>query len=297
LARNRWLLGCALLIAGTVATVALAFLVVNMALEGDRPSFSALQGRVGLVELVGDIDDSEPIVEELQRHERDSTVRAVVIRVDSPGGGVAASQEIYEAVQKLHDDGKPVVVSMGGVAASGAYYVSCAADSIVCNPGTLTGSIGVIMSFPNTEALFRKVGVNLEVVKTGKFKDIGSMWRPMTEDERKLLQGVLSDVYDQFVDAIVDGRSMNREDVVPYADGRVFTGSQALEYGFVDRLGDLDDAIQMAAKMGGISGRPGVVRKERRGVGLFDFLDQKLNLVKLATGLSSSGPRLEYRLR
>jgi protease-4 len=119
----------------------------------------------------------------------------------------------------------------------------------------------------------------------------------MTEDERNLLQNVLSDVYDQFVDAIVDGRSMNREDVIPYADGRVFTGSQALEYGFVDRLGDLDDAIQMAAKMGGISGRPGVVRKERRGVGLLDFIDQKLNLVKLATGMTSSGPQLEYRLR
>jgi protease-4 len=296
-AKNRWLLGCALLVVGTVATVALAFFVVNLALNGERPSFSPLQGRVGLVELVGDIDDSEPVVEELQRHERDASVRAVVLRVDSPGGGVAASQEIYEAVQKLHDDGKPVIVSMGGVAASGAYYVSCAADSIVCNPGTLTGSIGVIMSFPNTQTLFRKVGVSLEVVKTGKFKDIGSMWRPMTEDERKLLQGVLSDVYDQFIDAIVDGRSMNREDVVPYADGRVFTGSQALDYGFVDRLGDLDDAIQMAAKMGGISGRPVIVRKERRRGGWFDFLDQKLNLVKEVAGLSADGPRLEYRLR
>jgi protease-4 len=296
-AKNRWLLGCALLVVGTVATVALAFFVVNLALNGERPSFSPLQGRVGLVELAGDIDDSEPVVEELQRHERDASVRAVVLRVDSPGGGVAASQEIYEAVQKLHDDGKPVIVSMGGVAASGAYYVSCAADSIVCNPGTLTGSIGVIMSFPNTQTLFRKVGVSLEVVKTGKFKDIGSMWRPMTEDERKLLQGVLSDVYDQFIDAIVDGRSMNREDVVPYADGRVFTGSQALDYGFVDRLGDLDDAIQMAAKMGGISGRPVIVRKERRRGGWFDFLDQKLNLVKEVAGLSADGPRLEYRLR
>jgi protease-4 len=232
-------LGCALLIAGTLAMIALAFVVVNMALNGDRPSLAGLGGRVGLVEIVGEIADSEPVVEQLARLERDSSVRAVVVRLDSPGGGVAASQEMYEAVRKLREDGKPVVASLAGVAASGAFYVACAADSIVSNPGTLTGSIGVIMSFPNTEELFRKVGVRLEVVKTGKFKDVGSIWRPMTEEERRLLQDVLTNVYDQFIEAIVEGRSLNREDILPYADGRVFTGDQALEYGFVDRIGDL----------------------------------------------------------
>ena len=277
--------------------VALAFLVVNMALNGDRPNLAGLGGRVGLVEIVGEIADSEPVVEQLERLERDSSVRAVVVRLDSPGGGVAASQEMYEAVRKLREDGKPVVASLAGVAASGAFYVACAADSIVSNPGTLTGSIGVIMSFPNTEELFRKVGVRLEVVKTGKFKDVGSIWRPMTEEERRLLQDVLTNVYDQFVDAIVEGRSLNREDILPYADGRVFTGDQALEYGFVDRLGDLDDAINMAAKLGGLRGRPTVVRKERRRVSLLDLLDEKMNQVGEAAGLSSQGPRLEYRLR
>jgi protease IV len=186
---------------------------------------------------------------------------------------------------------------MAGVAASGAFYLACAADSIVCNPGTLTGSIGVIMSFPNTEELFRKVGVRLEVVKTGKYKDVGSIWRPMTEDERKLLQDVLTNVYDQFVDAIVEGRSLNREDILPYADGRVFTGDQALEYGFVDRLGDLDDAISMAGKLGGLHGKPSIVRKERRRVSFLDFLDEKMNHLSTAAGFSSMGPRLEYRLR
>jgi protease-4 len=296
-AKNRWLLGCALLIAGTVAMVALAFLVVNMALNGDSPSLAALGGRVGLVEIVGEIADSEPVVDQLERLERDASVHAVVLRLDSPGGGVAASQEMYEAVRKLRDGGKPVVASMAGVAASGAFYVACAADSIVCNPGTLTGSIGVIMSFPNTEELFRKVGLKLEVVKTGKFKDVGSIWRPMTDDERKLLQDVLSNVYDQFIDAIVEGRSLNREDILPYADGRIFTGDQALDYGFVDRLGDLDDAINMAAKLGGIRGKPSIVRKERRGGSLLDFLDQKMNQVGEVAGFSSMGPRLEYRLR
>jgi hypothetical protein len=145
--------------------------------------------------------------------------------------------------------------------------------------------------------LFRKVGIRLEVIKTGKFKDVGSIWRPMTADERQLLQDVLTNVYDQFVDAIVEGRGMERDDVLPYADGRVFSGDQALEYGFVDRLGDLDDAIDMAAKLGGIKGEPTIVRKERHKVGLLDLLDEKMNQVGEAAGFSSMGPRLEYRLR
>jgi protease-4 len=297
-AQKRWLWGCALLIGATVATVALAFLVVNMALSGnDRMSFGSLGGHIGLVELTGEIDESDTVVDQLERLQHDPGVRAIVIRIDSPGGGVAASQEIYEAVRKVREEGKPVVASMAGVAASGAYYVACAADSIVCNPGTLTGSIGVIMSFPNTEELFRKVGLKLEVIKTGKFKDVGSIWRPMTDDERTLLQGVLSNVYDQFIDAIVEGRNLEKKDVLPYADGRVFSGDQALDYGFVDRLGDLDDAIDMAGKMGGIHGKPSIVRKERRRVSLLDFLDQKMNQLGETAGFSSSGPRLEYRLR
>jgi len=297
LAKNRWVLGCALLLGGTVATLALAFLVVHLALSGDQLSLGSIGGRVGLVEVLGDISESESVVEQLERLGRDPSVHAVVIRLDSPGGGVAASQEIYEAVQKVRKEDKPVVASLAGVAASGAYYVACAADTIVANPGTLTGSIGVIMSFPNTEELFRKVGLKLEVIKTGKFKDVGSIWRPMTADERELLQGVLTNVYDQFVDAIAEGRDMSREQILPYADGRVFSGDQAQEYGFVDVLGDLDDAIDIAGEMGNIRGKPSVVRKERRRVTLLDFLDEKLNLMGEVAGLRTSGPLLEYRLR
>lgn len=294
MARNRWILGCALLIGGTVVIIGLAFMVVNLALTGDRMSLSPLSGRVGLVEILGEIDDPEPVVDQLDRMERDASVRAVVVRLDSPGGGVAASQEIYEAVRRVREAKKPVVASMGGVAASGAYYVACGADSIVANAGTLTGSIGVIMLFPNTEDLFRKVGIRFETVKTGKYKDIGTMWRPMTDDERNLLQDVLTNVYDQFVDVIVEGRDLAREDILPYADGRIFSGDQAQEYGFVDRVGDLDDAIRLAGRMAGITGQPVVVRKERVRVSFWDFLDTKMNQV---TGLSSRGPRLEYRLR
>lgn len=297
MAKNRWILGCALLLGGTVATVALAFLVVHLALSGDQLSLGSIGGRVGLVEVLGDISESESVVEQLERLGRDPSVHAIVVRIDSPGGGVAASQEIYEAVQKVRKLDKPVVASLAGVAASGGYYVACAADTIVSNPGTLTGSIGVIMSFPNTEELFRKVGIKLEVIKTGQFKDVGSIWRPMTDEERELLQGVLTNVYDQFVDAIAEGRGMSRDRILPYADGRVFSGDQAQEYGFVDVLGDLDDAIDIAGELGGIGGKPSVVRKERRRVSLLDFLDEKMNLMGRAAGIRPSGPLLEYRLR
>ncbi|HSQ61426.1 MAG TPA: signal peptide peptidase SppA [Acidobacteriota bacterium] len=294
MSRNRWLWGCALLLVGTLGAVALAFFVVNIAMSGDEFAMSSLKGRVGLVEVVGEIDATGAVIDQLDRMDRDPTVKAVVVRLDSPGGGVAASQEIHDAVRRIRDDGKPVIASMGGVAASGAYYVACAADSIVANPGTLTGSIGVIMSFPNTEELFRKVGLRFETIKTGKFKDVGSMWRPMTDEERALLQGVLANVYDQFIEAIVEGRGMAREEILPYADGRIFSGDQAAEYGFVDRLGSLEDAIEMAGEMAGIAGRPSVVRKERRRLSVFDFLEERMNPVKNLVG---SGPRLEYRLR
>src|SRR5437867_8143743 len=220
MAVKRWLVGCAVLFVGTVATVSLAFLIVNLTFQKEGFSLGPWSRRVGLIEIVGDIESSEGVVDQLEHMRRDSSVRAVVLRLDRPGGGVAASQEIYEAVRKVRDADKPVIASMGGVAASGAYYIACAADSIVANPGTLTGSIGVIMSFPNTEELFKKVGVRFEVVKTGKFKDIGSLSRPMTPEEKELLQTVLSNVYEQFVKAISDGRDMEKSDTLPYADGR-----------------------------------------------------------------------------
>ena len=294
MAVKRWLVGCIVLFVGTLATVSLALLIVNLSIEQERLALGPLSKRVGLIEIVGDIESSESVVDQLEHMRLDSSVRAVVVRLDSPGGGVAASQEIYEAVRKVRDEDKPVVASMGGVAASGAYYIACAADSIVSNPGTLTGSIGVIMSFPNTEELFRKVGLRFEVVKTGKFKDIGSLSRPMTVEEKELLQGVLSNVYEQFVKAISEGRGLDRKDILPYADGRIFSGDQALDLGFVDRLGDLNDAILLAAKMADIKGRPVVVRKERRRVSFLDLFQDKMRLLP---DLGQSGPRLEYRLR
>ncbi len=187
-----------------------------------------------------------------------------MFRVESPGGGVAASQEIFEEVKKARNSGKPVVVSMGYVAASGGYYVSCPATKIFANPGTLTGSIGVIIEFMHFKELMNKIGVDETTIKTGKFKDIGSPYRKTTEEEKEYFQFVIGDVYNQFVDAVAMERKLDREHVIKYADGRVFTGRQALEYGFVDTLGTYEDAIKDAAKLGGIKGKPSVVKESKK---------------------------------
>jgi protease-4 len=219
--------------------------------------------RVALIELTEPILDSQNIVRQFKKYRENRAVRAIVFRVDSPGGGVSASQEIYEEVKKTRNSGKPVVVSMGSVAASGGYYVSCGASKIVANPGTLTGSIGVIFQFLHFNELMNKIGIDASTFKTGKYKDIGSPFRKTTEDEKKFFDQLLGDVYNQFVDVVAKERKMDRKRVVQYADGRVFTGRQAFEYGFVDTLGTLEDAITIAAKLGDISGKPKMV-KERK---------------------------------
>jgi protease-4 len=219
--------------------------------------------RVALIELTEPILDSQNIVRQFKKYRENRAIRAIVFRVDSPGGGVSASQEIYEEVRKTRNSGKPVVVSMGSVAASGGYYVSCGASKIVANPGTLTGSIGVIFQFLHFNELMNKIGIDASTFKTGKYKDIGSPFRKTTEDEKKFFDQLLGDVYNQFVDVVAKERKMDRKRVVQYADGRVFTGRQAFEYGFVDTLGTLEDAITIAAKLGDISGKPKVV-KERK---------------------------------
>ncbi len=219
--------------------------------------------RVALIELTEPILDSQNIVRQFKKYRENRAIRAIVFRVDSPGGGVSASQEIYEEVRKTRNSGKPVVVSMGSVAASGGYYVSCGASKIVANPGTLTGSIGVIFQFLHFNELMNKIGIDASTFKTGKYKDIGSPFRKTTEDEKKFFDQLLGDVYNQFVDVVAKERKMDRKRVVQYADGRVFTGRQAFEYGFVDTLGTLEDAITIAAKLGDISGKPKMV-KERK---------------------------------
>ncbi len=284
----------ATIIAVSVLFVFMALLLVLSGVLATRPAvFSTLGKRVALVEILGPIHGSGSIVRQLKEYSDDESIPAIVLRIDSPGGVASAAQEIYEEIIKVRQDGKKVVASMGGLAASGGYYVACAADSIVANPASLTGSIGVQMQFPNTEQLFKKIGVQFKVVKSGPHKDIGSPHRPMTEEEKRLLQEVIDDTYHQFVDVIVQQRGLPEEDVLALADGRIFSGRQALELGLVDRIGSYEDAIAMAAHMAGIEGEPRVVKERRRKIGLFDYLFQMFGQFQDS---ARQGVVLEYML-
>lgn len=223
---------------------------------------------VAVVELNGVIMDSKKILRRLEAFEDVKEIKAVVLRLNSPGGSVAPSQEIYEAVKKYP---KPVVVSMASVAASGAYYISCGAKKVFANAGTITGSIGVIMEFINLEKLYDWAKVKRYSIKTGRFKDAGAEYREMSADEKALLQGMVDDVLLQFKTAVADGRKLTMEQVSAVADGRIFSGAQAKKAKLVDELGTLDDAIAEAGKMGGISGKPRVVYPDKR-MKLLEFL-------------------------
>lgn len=219
--------------------------------------------KVALIRIEGPIFDSKDAIDTLKDYVKDLSVKAIVLRVDSPGGAVAPSQEIYEEVRKAVAK-KTIVVSMGSVAASGGYYISAPATRIIANPGTLTGSIGVIMEIPNMEGLMSKIGVKSEVIKSGKHKDIASVFRGIGKEEREILQDVLDNVHNQFITAVSEGRKMLRDDVQRIADGRIYTGEQALKIGLVDELGNLEDAVKAAAKLSGIKGEPSVVSKEEK---------------------------------
>jgi protease-4 len=230
--------------------------------------------KVALVRVAGVILDSTNIISELKDYSKDSSVKAIVIRVDSPGGAVAPSQEIYEEILKIKEK-KKVIVSMGSVAASGGYYISAPAHKIVANPGTLTGSIGVIMEIPNVTGLMKKIGLSAEIIKSGKNKDIASMYKSLTKEQREILQEVLDDVHDQFISAIADARGIEYEEVKKIADGRIFTGKKAKQIGLVDEIGNLQDAIMLAGQLTGIEGEPDVVTKKEE-FSVFDLLKQKL---------------------
>ncbi len=276
-----------------------AVLFITSSLSGRRTA-AALSvvgtDRVALVKISGMLVSSENVVEELSEYADDPSIKAIVIRIDSPGGGVVPSQEIYNAVKYAKKEGKKVVVSMGSVAASGGYYVAAAADKIVANPGTLTGSIGVKMEFANVEKLLEKIGVQGMVVKSGEYKDVGSPYRAMTEPERKLLQDVIDDVHGQFIKAVAEGRRLPEADVRAIADGRIFTGQQALALKLVDQMGDLADSIQIAGNLAGIKGRPQVTEK-RKKMPFFEYLKEESAAWVadvITSGVTRSSARLQY---
>lgn len=234
---------------------------------GEAGVLTALGGdSIGVVQVEGTINDSRDIIDALKQFGDSSGIKAIVLRIDSPGGSVAPTQEIYEEIEKLKKK-KPVIASFGGMAASGGYYIGSACDEIVANPGTLTGSIGVIMQLGNVEELLKKIGVQGYSVKSGANKDIGSPLKPLTPEGKAILQGLVDNVHAQFVRAVAKGRRLTEDKVKSLADGRVYSGEQAKGLGLVDVLGNMEDAVELAAKRVGMKGKPQVVysRAEQKG--------------------------------
>jgi protease-4 len=261
----------ALLIVGAIF-IFFVILALFLSHQTGRSARFSLGAKVGVIEMTGVITSATDILEDLRDFREDSAIKAIVLRIDSPGGSVAPSQEIHDAVKRTAEL-KPVVVSMGSVAASGGYYIAVASQQIVANPGTLTGSIGVIMEFANYEELLKKIGWQHIVVKSGRFKDIGSPNRPMSDADRQLLQTMIDDVQSQFVSAVAQGRHLSLEKVREVADGRIMTGRQALDAGLVDKLGGLETAIDLAAELAGIED-PKVVYPPKPPAKLIDYFMQ-----------------------
>jgi len=260
----------ALIVLGAIFLFFLIIVGIISSMTGTSTSLP-IGEKIGVVEVKGAIMTSEDVIQRLTHLRDDSSMKAVVLRVDSPGGGVGPSQEIYTEIQKLAQV-KPVVVSMGSVAASGGYYIAIPAHQIVANPGTITGSIGVIMEFTNFQELLQKIGLKSQVVKSGEHKDIGSPVRPMTPDDRQILQSLIDDVHSQFVSAVAQGRELPLDKAKALADGRIYTGRQALEAGLVDRLGNMQDAIDLAAELAEIEGKPRVIYPRETKPKLFNYL-------------------------
>ena len=253
---------------------------------GVIPVEGAIMG--GTQNLFSGIAGSEDIMEQVREAAQDPSVKAVVLRINSPGGGVAATQEISREIEKLKKTGKPVVASMGDTAASGGYWLSAAADKIYANAGTITGSIGVRMDTQNLQELYKKLGIDFDVIKSGPYKDIGSTSREITPEERNILQGMVDEIFSEFVNVVAQGRKMPREEVEKLATGRIFTGKQAKDLKLVDEIGNYYDAVQGAARMAGIKGEPTVKYFGKTSV-FSSFLEGKGDLSLFIRYLLESG--------
>ena len=221
---------------------------------GDGIALIQIDGVIGEGGGSALIRSSGSYLEQLQTAAADPKIKAIILRINSPGGAAAASQELYQTVLRIRQQGKPVIASLGDTAASGGYYAAAAADYIYANGSTITGSIGVIMQTTNLTELYHKLGIDVDVIKSGEFKDIGSSSRPMRDDERELLTDLIMDAWDQFVEDVATARNLPREQLEAVADGRIMTGRQALEAGLVDAIGTLEDAEQKALELANITG-------------------------------------------
>jgi len=253
--------------------------------------------KIGVVEITSEISDSETIIEQITDFNKDKHIKAIILRINSPGGSVGASQEIYKEINRITriDKTKKVIVSMGDTAASGGYYIASAGDWIVANPGTITGSIGVIMSFYRINELAKKIGFTMEVIKSGEFKDTGSSYRELTDREKELMNGVVLNIQEQFIKAVAEGRKLPVDKVREIADGRIFSGEMAKGLGLVDELGNFQDAVAVTKKMSGIEGEPTLVYPKTAKLKLWDVIFQSASRAVFNAVSDNIKPVIEYR--
>ena len=292
-----WILAIVVVILFFVGGATFLFYSLMTLSTSDDDISSGYGDKIAVVELRGVILQSEDVVKQIKKFREDKSVKAILLHVDSPGGGVAASQEIYEEVRKTRER-KPIVVSMASLAASGGYYVSCGATKIVANRGTLTGSIGVISEFFRFDPLLNKVGVSVNTIKSGKLKDAGSPFREMAPTEKKYFQDLMDGVHKQFMAVVEQERKLPHETVTELSDGRVFTGEQAVALGLIDTTGTFEDAIEITAKLAHIKGKPSIVRERKRGKSLFDmvFGEAKISdFLKMKDDILDQ-PMLQYKM-
>ena len=245
---------------------------------GAASADSNLEGsgkKVGIVKINGPILTSDSVVSQLEKLKNRKDISAIVMRIDSPGGLVAPTQEIYEKVKSLRGV-KPIISSMGSVAASGGYYIALGADTLIANPGTIVGSIGVIMNYPIATELLGKVGIKFETVKSGGLKDVGSYSREVTEADRRHLNDMVTNIHNQFIDAVNDNRSIEKSELIKLADGRVFTGLQSKDLGLVDLLGTFEDAVSLAGSLGKIKGVPKTIQIDKKNSSLIDMFTSNI---------------------
>jgi protease-4 len=284
--RNRTLIWL-LLGGGAFVLLAVVIIAVVLTVSSDEAADFPFSDRIQVVDVEGELIQSRPILEQLKRYEDSNTVKAILLNIDSPGGGVAVSQEIYTEIKRLRDKKDKIVVAyLSSTGASGAYYISCGANKIIANPGTIVGSIGVIAEWVNYADLLEWAKLKEIVFKTGEFKDTGSATRALTDNERKYFQGLIDDMYVQFVEAVSSGRKLDLQDVRSMADGRVFTGRDAKERKLVDETGNFQDAVDLTAKLAGISGKPRLLRLNRQRVTLLDVLTTDLSRLVPFSGQS-----------
>jgi len=282
----------ALVILGVIALFLGTSMVIIIRIIDPTSSLS-FADRIGVILIDGAILDSRATTSQLVTFRKDKKIKAIILRINSPGGGVGPTQEIHREIQKTAET-KKVIASLGGVAASGGYYIASAANKIVANPGTIIGSIGVLMEFVHLEDLLEKIGIKFEVLKSGEFKDIGSPHRELTKRDREILNSLISDIQSQFVAAVANGRELALDKVSQIADGRVFSGVKAKELDLIDVLGNFQDAVDVAKDMAAIEGEAILVYPKKSKAQLWElFLEGTTRSVTKV--LHSIKPQLEYK--